>query len=115
MARSASSIKVDDPQFQEVASREKTPLIKALMSFVPKIVVRRFINEPHRPIRAPEVESYLSCVLFADISGKCFYATRYNYFSLVLHCICMLISDFMFIFVSKSKGKDMIPFLDREV
>jgi hypothetical protein len=39
------------------------------VSYVPKIVVRRFVNEPGRPVRAPEVESYFACVLFADISG----------------------------------------------
>jgi class 3 adenylate cyclase/tetratricopeptide (TPR) repeat protein len=51
------------------APREKTPLIKILMSFVPRIVVRRFVTEPTRPIRAPEVNHYYASILFADISG----------------------------------------------
>lgn len=37
---------------------------------MPRVVVRRFVKEPGRPIRAPEVESYYACVLFADISGS---------------------------------------------
>jgi hypothetical protein len=52
------------------APREKIPLIKTLMSFVPRIVVRRFITEPTRPIRAPEVNLFYASILFVDISGK---------------------------------------------
>lgn len=48
---------------------DKQLLIKTLMSYVPRVVVRRFIRDPSHPIIAPEVEHYYSCVLFVDISG----------------------------------------------
>ena len=80
------------------------------MSFVPKIVVRRFVNEPHRPIRAPEVESYLSCVLFADISGNNSYFNRFRYYYIES---ALELQKIVFIPQIKSHGKDMILFLDR--
>jgi hypothetical protein len=65
----AHSSGVTDPSALAEPLREKTSLVRTLVSYVPKIVVRRFVSNPGKPLRAPEVESYLSCVLFADISG----------------------------------------------
>lgn len=53
----------------EIAKEADRPLVQTLMSYVPRIVVRRFVTEPHKPLRAPETETYYACVLFADISG----------------------------------------------
>lgn len=53
----------------EMASDADLPHVQALVSYVPRIVVRRFVNEPHKPLRLPEVETYYACVLFVDISG----------------------------------------------
>jgi hypothetical protein len=47
---------------------QQTMLIQALSSYVPKLVLRRFIRK-HVALEPPENEQYHACVLFADISG----------------------------------------------
>jgi class 3 adenylate cyclase len=43
-------------------------LLQALSSYVPRLVLRRFVRK-HSPLICPESEEYPACVLFADISG----------------------------------------------
>jgi class 3 adenylate cyclase len=43
-------------------------LLHALTSYVPNVVLRRYIKNPE-DMKAPEIETYPACLLFADISG----------------------------------------------
>lgn len=43
-------------------------LLHALSSYVPNVVLRRFVHNPN-PLAPPETESYPASLLFADISG----------------------------------------------
>jgi hypothetical protein len=53
---------------EERPTPEESAILKKLTSYVPKVVIRRLFNNPTK-IVAPEIESFESCLVFADISG----------------------------------------------
>jgi hypothetical protein len=52
----------------KAATGDTLQLLNNLASYVPKIVLRRLLQNPN-PIKPPEIESFPACVMFADISG----------------------------------------------
>lgn len=59
--------KVENHQVENVSSTD-LKLVKAMIPYVPKLVLRRlFINS--NPIVPPEKETFCAAVMFADISG----------------------------------------------
>ena len=55
-------------QLEDKPTPEESAVLKKLTSYVPKVILRRLYNNPTK-ISAPEVESFESCLVFADISG----------------------------------------------
>jgi len=48
--------------------REDSETVRKLISYVPRLVTRRLVNNSNG-IKCPEIEHYPACVVFADVSG----------------------------------------------